>query len=251
MDEGEDREVREFWDDVAKDWRIQVGTEGDVNRRLNSDPVLWKLLGKVAGRRILDAGCGTGYLTRQLSDRGAAVTGVDLSEEMIAIARSDHPDLDFRIESVTRLESIGDGSFDAVVANYVLMDVPDLDGAVEAFYRVLRPEGIAVLIFSHPCFPQGRRSDFEDGPHISYVWDFPYFEERRCVDSPWAHFKREFVWFHRPLSRYWKAFRAAGFSVEGLEEPRIAEDRYEAAESEETLRKLKIRPYSVAFKLRK
>lgn len=251
MESGDEADVRDFWDDVAKDWRIQVGREGDVNRRFNSDPVLWALLGNVQGKQVLDAGCGTGYLTRQLHDRGAHVTGVDLSAEMIAIARADHPDLQFRTGSVARLESFEDASQDAVVANYVLMDVPDLEGAIEAFHRVLRPGGIAVLIFSHPCFPQGRREEAADGTSTSYTWDFPYFEERRCIDPPWAHFRREFIWFHRPLSAYWKAFTTAGFTVEGLEEPRITSDRYPSAESDGVLRKLMNRPYSIAFKLRK
>jgi len=51
-------DVREFWNRVADDWQIQVGSVGDVNRRLNSDPVLWKFAGDVRGLRVLDAGCG-------------------------------------------------------------------------------------------------------------------------------------------------------------------------------------------------
>ena len=53
-------DVREFWNRVADDWQTQVGSDGDANRRLNSDPVLWKFVGDVRGLRVLDAGCGTG-----------------------------------------------------------------------------------------------------------------------------------------------------------------------------------------------
>ena len=80
-------DIRELWDRLADEWQIQVGDEGDANRRLNSDPVLWHLLGDVEGRRVLDAGCGTGYLTRLLARRGAVVTGIDVSSRMIALAR--------------------------------------------------------------------------------------------------------------------------------------------------------------------
>ncbi len=246
-----EEDVREFWDAVAKDWRIQVGTEGDRNRRFNSDPVLWDLLGDVSGKDVLDAGCGTGYLSARLRDRGARVVGVDISAEMTAIARADHPDIDFRTESVAALPSIQDDTFDSVVSNYVLMDAPDLEATVRSLYRVLRPGGVAVLIFSHPCFPQGRRNELVDRSTVTYTWDFPYFEQRRQVDPPWGHFEREFIWFHRPLSDYWKAFKAAGFVVEDFEEPRIAPERYGATPSAEMLRKLRERPYSVAFRLRK
>ena len=60
-----------FWNRVAHDWDRQVGDSGDKNRRLNSDPVLWSFMGDVRGRSVLDAGCGTGYLSRQLHERGA------------------------------------------------------------------------------------------------------------------------------------------------------------------------------------
>ena len=77
-----DEEVREFWNSVAQDWQIQVGDDGDSNRLLNSDPVLWRFVGDVHGC-VLDAGCGTGYLARKLANKGALVTGVDVSVKMI------------------------------------------------------------------------------------------------------------------------------------------------------------------------
>ena len=57
MNDGEFEETRDFWNRVANDWRIQVGVDGDCNRILNSDPVLWKFAGDVSGRTVLDAGC--------------------------------------------------------------------------------------------------------------------------------------------------------------------------------------------------
>jgi ubiquinone/menaquinone biosynthesis C-methylase UbiE len=244
-------EARRSWNLLADDWRVQVGTDGDSNRRMNSDPVLWELAGDVRGLAVLDAGCGTGYLSRKLRDKGACVTGADFAGRMIEIARADHPGIDFRVDSCTELATCADGQFDLVVANYVLMDTPDLDATMRAFARVLKPGGTAVLVFSHPCFPQGTATVSENAREVSYRWDFPYFEPRKCVDPPWGHFKSDFFWFHRPLSDYWKAFTAAGFVVVGFEEPRVTEDRYHLAENEKKLRNSKTRPYSVAFKLRK
>src|SRR6202022_556849 len=155
MSDGEFEEARYLWNRVADDWKIQVGDDGDSNRRLNSDPVLWTFAGDVRGLTVLDAGCGTGYLSRKLRDQGARVTGIDFSERMIMLARAQYPDIDFRVDSCAELPSIDDESFDMVIANYVLMDTPDLWGTMEAFNRVLKAGGVAVLVFSHPCFPQG------------------------------------------------------------------------------------------------
>ena len=147
MNDGDLEETRAFWNRVADDWQIQVGDDGDGNRILNSDPVLWQFAGDVRGLSVLDAGCGTGYLSRKLHDRGAQVTGVDFSQRMIEIARANHPQIDFHVDSCTELRTCRDEQFDMVVANYVLMDVSDLEAAMQAFSRVLKPGGAAVLVF--------------------------------------------------------------------------------------------------------
>src|SRR5262249_25237708 len=152
---------------------------------LNSDPVLWAFTGDVKGRTVLDAGCGTGYLSKKLHDRGARVIGIDFSERMIEIARAHNPAIDFRVDSCAELATIDDGYFGLVIANYVLMDTPDLPGTMAAFHRVLKPDGVAVLVFSHPCFPQGRAPVSADGEAVRYDWSFSYFEQRQCVDPPW------------------------------------------------------------------
>jgi len=244
-------EVRDFWNRVARDWQIQGGDDGDANRRWNSDPVLWAFLGDVTGRRVLDAGCGTGYLSHHLQRRGASVVGVDLAEEMIAIARASYDGIDFRVDSVSELATIGDAEVDIVVSNYVLMDTPELAEATRAFFRVLKPGGHAVVVFSHPCFPQGRAVGSEDGTRVTYPWDFSYFDERTCVDPPWAHFTSDFMWFHRPLSAYWRAFADAGFHVADFEEPRIGPESYSLVDTRSRLERNRSRPYSVAFRLRK
>ena len=235
---------------MAPDWDIQVGEDGDSNRILNSDPVLWSFAGDVSGSTVLDAGCGTGYLSRKLHARGAKVIGIDFSEEMIRIARSKLAAIDFRVDSCSELKTVQDESVDLIVANYVLMDTPDLMGTMRAFFRVLRSGGSVVVVFSHPCFPAGRATVADDGA-VSYRWPFPYFQQQKCIDPPWGHFTSEFIWYHRPLSDYWRAFVGAGFEVVDFAEPRITPERYHLAKTPKHLETSKSRPYSVAFRLKK
>jgi SAM-dependent methyltransferase len=235
----EDAAVAADWDTKAADWDLQVGEEGNANRRRNSDPVLWRMLGPVTGRRVLDAGCGTGYLSRQLARAGAKVIGVDVAPAMVAIAqgkaREQGLDIDHRVASISELAGIAEASVDALVSNYVLMDAPDLEGAGHSIARVLAPGGIAVLIFSHPCFPQAyaTRVDQKRG-RVTYSWPFNYFAPQKQVDPPWRHFSGSFTWFHRPLSHYTRAFRAAGLLIDEIDEPN--------GDGEP-------RPYSIAFRL--
>lgn len=247
----ETEETKAFWNRVAQDWDLQVGDEGDRNRILNSDPVLWDFAGDLTDLTVLDAGCGTGYLSRQINSMGAKAIGIDFSESMVEIARAKSADIDFRVDSCCTLSTVDDASIDVLVSNYVLMDTPNLEETLHAFHRVLKANGRAILIFSHPCFPQGQAIDSPDDEGVRYQWNLPYFEQRKCVDPPWAHFKSEFVWFHRPLSDYWKAFQQAGFEVTDFEEPRISENRYHLVENEKQIKSNKSRPCSVAFRLRK
>jgi len=100
----------------------------------------------VAGRRVLDAGCGVGYGTRILAEAGAThVVGIDRSHEAIAAART-------RLGSGADLV-VGDlhdlpydaGSFDAVVCFEAIEHVEDPERALDEFKRVLRADGILVL----------------------------------------------------------------------------------------------------------
>ncbi|MBD1845354.1 methyltransferase domain-containing protein [Cyanobacteria bacterium FACHB-63] len=248
-----EQEIYESWNQKAQDWDIQVGESGDRNRALNSDPVLWQFLGAVDGRVVLDAGCGTGYLSRQLCRKGAIVTGIDLAPGMLAIAQQKAQSqgllIDFHADSCSGLKTLPHGHFDLLVSNYVLMDLPDLEETILAFHRVLKPGGIAALVFSHPCFDQG--AAVVDDAFIEYHWKESYFGRQKRQDPPWKHFTTSLIWFHRPLSDYWKAFKLAGFDVVDFEEPRLGSDRSHLAKNEQELFKYQNLLYSVAFKLSK
>ena len=244
-------DIRQLWDRLADDWLIQVGDEGDANRRLNSDPVLWTFLGDVAGRCVLDAGCGTGYLTRRLAERGALVTGIDVSARMIALARDASPDLDVRVDSCTTLATIDDGTFDDVVANYVVMDVPDLTATMAAFQpgaaprRRRRPDLLAPVLPAR----HGRRSP--PAAASPTTGRSPTSSRAPASTRRGSTSRRTSSISTGRSPSYWKAFRGAGFDVVDFEEPRIAPDRHELAESPRQLVNCQTRPYSVAFKLRK
>lgn len=100
------------------------------------------LAGRVAepGQKVLDLCCGQGSLTAVMSAAGAAVTGLDFSPTMLAIAAKNAPNASLHKGDATAMP-FPDRSFDSVVCNFGMMHLPDQPKALSEISRVLRPDG--------------------------------------------------------------------------------------------------------------
>jgi SAM-dependent methyltransferase len=97
---------------------------------------------------VADVGCGPGRVTAHLRDLGLRAFGVDLSPQMIAVARQRHPDLRFDVGSMLALD-VPNAALGGIVAWYSIIHVPDelLPDAFAEFHRVLAPGGHLLLAF--------------------------------------------------------------------------------------------------------
>ena len=107
-----------------------------------------ELVRDAGGGPVADVGCGPGYVTRHLHDLGVDAFGIDLSPEMVAIARRDHPDLRFEVGTMTALD-LAEDSVAGVLAFWSVIHVPDhaVPGVFGQFRRVLRPRGPLLVGF--------------------------------------------------------------------------------------------------------
>ncbi len=96
------------------------------------------------GSTMLDAGCGAGLPAWLAAERGATVSGIDASTELVSIARSRLPDADMRVGDLETLP-YADAAFDAVVAINALFYAADPPAALREFVRVTRPGGRIVV----------------------------------------------------------------------------------------------------------
>jgi SAM-dependent methyltransferase len=103
---------------------------------------------EVRPHRVLDVGCGQGELAQQIAtELHAEVIGVDQSARMVELTRK--RGVDARLGDVQELD-FPDGSFDCVVAAWMLFHVPDLDRGLGEIARVLRPRGRLVAATNGP-----------------------------------------------------------------------------------------------------
>lgn len=107
---------------------------------------------------LLDIGCGVGKIHRHLQTDFRSITGVDLSEQSIEVARQTYPEIEYEVFDGNRLP-VEDGTFDLTLAICVIHHVPVDKWAsfVSEMLRVLRPGGIAVVIEHNPYNPLTRR----------------------------------------------------------------------------------------------
>lgn len=100
-------------------------------------------------RRVLDVGCGTGFLALRFAEVGHDVAGVDLAPRMIERARAKAAEIglhvQFTVADGTELPFPGE-SFDVLVARHVIWNLPDPDRAIQEWLRVLRPGGLLALV---------------------------------------------------------------------------------------------------------
>jgi ubiquinone/menaquinone biosynthesis C-methylase UbiE len=99
------------------------------------------------GQRVLDVACGTGVLARTVADRvgpNGSVVGVDLNEGMLAVARQEAPEIEWRQGRAEALP-FDSASFDAVVSQFGLMFFEDRRATIQEMLRVLRPGGRLVV----------------------------------------------------------------------------------------------------------
>jgi ubiquinone/menaquinone biosynthesis C-methylase UbiE len=174
-------------------------------------PATLALAGDVTGRRVLDAGCGSGPLSAALRDRGAVVTGFDSSAGMLELARRRlGADADLRVADLGRPLPFPDGAFDDVVASLVLHYLEDWTAPLAELRRVLRPGGRLIASVDHPL--QGHSLV---RPGADYWATYQHSVETTTSSG------QSFVltYWHRPLPAMISAFTTAGFRIAAIDEP--------------------------------
>ena len=150
--------VREYWDAHVHDWKIATHAVGSPEFFAEIEAYRFEKLSYLdervdysgyPGHRLLDVGCGLANDTARFARGGALVTGIDISPRAIELSTRNFEQRglvgDFRVMDGERME-FSDDSFDVVYCHTVLHFTPDPARMVREIHRVLKPEGLAILM---------------------------------------------------------------------------------------------------------
>ena len=191
------------------------GEQGDFARQHLLNPALFSLLGDVKDKKILDAGCGQGYLCRLLARKGAKVTGIEPAKDFIQYAIGREKKEKLGIDYIEKdLSEFADReeSFDIVVSNMVFMDIPDYQTAIRNCILSLKMGGSFIFSISHPCFFPD--AEWDKNPVVEIKEYFDEYSEKQNFGYS----------FHRTLSSYVNFVIEEGCEIKKLVEPKLDEE---------------------------
>lgn len=212
-----DARLRASWDSNATAWTAAVREQRIPSRRAGTDAAVVaaitaainELSTERSARRVLDVGCGEGWLARAVADPSREVVGIDGSVGLIEQA-SALPTPGVRFAAVSYEELIADvdtivGPWDVIVCNFALLGDP-LSPLLGALARRLAPEGRLLIQTVHPWAAMG------DGPY-ECGWREEQFQGFGVA------FPAAMPWYFRTVASWQKELDAAGLVIRELHEP--------------------------------
>jgi SAM-dependent methyltransferase len=208
------------YDGIAEWFDREFATsEGGLTARA----IALDLLGPGTGR-LLDVGCGSGAHTAAFADAGWHVTGVDVSDDQLRLARQRGVEV---VQAAAESLPFPDSGFDAAISLWTHTDVDDFPVALGEIGRVVRPGGRFVYLGAHPCFV-GPHSQFRAAEGVPVLHP-GYRRAGRYTDAPGVTedgLRARVGASHLPLGAFVQAFLDAGFRLERFVEPETREYPY-------------------------
>lgn len=181
-----------------KIWSKIYDTEENILIEIE-EPIVKKLLEKYSLGEVVDLGCGTGRYSLYLDSLGHSVTGIDISEDMINLARTKSKKVRF-VQGDMRKLPFGDNEFDFAVSGLAIHYVKNLEETIKEFSRVLKPGGQLIISSIHPWMVAlGVHAEFHD------------------KKSGWGFIRDNILWH----SSYIEAFNKASLRIVHCHEPQI------------------------------
>jgi SAM-dependent methyltransferase len=203
----EEERLRRSWVANAGSWRDAVRERKIDSRRVATDAAVVEAVLSLAPERVLDLGCGEGWLVRELASQGLEACGVDASRPLIEAAQ----ELGGGAFYALSYEELAGGElpmpvpFDVAVANFSLLE-ENLGPALATAARMLGEDGALVIQTVHPAFAAG------DGAYVP-GWRTETFA---AIEGEWPE---PMPWYFRTIGAWVRDLAAHGFAIGEVREP--------------------------------
>jgi ubiquinone/menaquinone biosynthesis C-methylase UbiE len=222
---------------LNRDGWNRISASYQAERRISTDDVHYGplapgerelgLLGSVAGRTVIEIGCGGGQNAIALARWGAICTGVDPSQAQLVhahrLAVEHGVEIQFANGTAENLTAFPDEAFDIALSAYAFDYVADLQQAYAQAWRVLKPGGVFVFCLSHPWFQAvgWHLAGEPDAPEVEDYAAWPVAEDWNWSfqDGTTASLRDHL----RPLAQIVNELIEAGFALEKLVEQNFAD----------------------------
>lgn len=230
------------WGNVANWYDALLEQDNDSYQQKVVLPNLLRLMDIKPGEIVADIACGQGFFSRIFHAAKASVIAIDVSSELVEIAKKkSSPEIRFFVSPSDNLSMIQDSSVDKAVIVLAIQNIEKYSESLKEVTRILRPQGKLYFVLNHPTFRIPKKSswEFDDKANFQFRRVDEYLSESRSeidMEPGKGGVGEKTVSFHRPLQAYSKALQKAGFAILRMEEwvshkesqkgPRqVAEDR--------------------------
>ncbi|NMI04282.1 class I SAM-dependent methyltransferase [Paenibacillus sp. SZ31] len=206
----------DFYDDEANFEKYMERRKWQENANDTLEkPVMLELIGDVAGKNILDLGCGDARFASELLGRerkGATYTGIEGSVNMIQAANESVKGMNARIEQAFMEDwTYPAGAYDLVISRLAIHYIEDVDSLFRNIYDTLKENGTFIFSVEHPVITSTLQTS---GTRTDWVVDQYFVEGYREQQWLGGSVKK----MHRSIESYYMALQRAGFRVEHLRE---------------------------------
>ena len=196
------------WQANADAWTAAVREQRIESRRLVTDAAIIRAILALKPERVLDLGCGEGWLCRGLAEHDIQAVGVDASAPLIAAARqTGHPRTQYRVCGYAELAQQAEqlGRFDVLVCNFALFE-QDLQDTLRTLQQLVKADGHLLIQTLHP-WRACHDASYRDGWRVE---TFSALAEGFAEPMPW---------FFRTLESWLALLQETGWRLQWLQEP--------------------------------
>lgn len=202
-----EEQILTAWESNARSWIDAVYKRGIRSPGSITQDALIAVLDRHIQKssRVLDVGCGEGWLVQRMVDRGHEAVGVDTSSVLIEHAKSFRKGT-YRVGNQGSLSNLRLGQFDLVVCNFSLFGDKPVTDFFASLPELLKPRGVCIIQTLHP-------SHFEEEGYYSTGWRAGTWAGLPGVYSASPPL------YTRTLENWWKLFQGCGLTLIDLSEP--------------------------------